>query len=163
MTFTNNRKSGFLSNFPSSSIDSDSDQLAKKSKLNFSYFCKSQLAGQDFKDWTHEQLIKLLDKSIQYTSQPLIHWERTPIGKGKGHVLEMYGTFPKKSDFIHPKYVPHQANWGRFRLESSVRLVGFTIPESYNSQEQNNSGYFFCSNTFYVVFLDKDHVFYKTK
>jgi hypothetical protein len=87
MTFINNRKSGFLSKFPTATIDSKSDKLAKRCKLNFSYFCKSQNSGQDFKDWSYEQLIKLLDKFIQYTCEPLIHWEREPIGKGKGHVF----------------------------------------------------------------------------
>jgi hypothetical protein len=163
MSFRNRAKSSFLDKFPTSSLDNSTDEIAKKCKINFSYFCKSQDAGQDFKDWTNDQLIKLLDKMVQYTAKPLIHWEREPVGKGKGHVLEIYSNFPKKSDFIYPKHVPHQALWGRFRLESSVRLIGFTIPEGLNRSEQHTSGYYFCSNTFYVVFLDKNHVFYKNK
>ena len=44
-----------------------------------------------------------------------------------------------------------------------MRLIGFVIPEDFNHQEQNGSGYLFDSNTFYVTFLDENHKFYKTK
>ncbi|EGR2529388.1 TPA: hypothetical protein ACGF8L_002563 [Vibrio cholerae] len=163
MSFGNRRKTDFLDKFPSASIDSDNDKLASKCKFNFSYFVKDQEAGQDFRDWTNEQLVKLMEKLVFYSNETLEHWERKPIGKKKGHILEVYDTFPKKSDFTHPKHVPHQVKWARFRLESSVRLVGFVIPDEYNQKKQDSSGYHFCSNTFYVVFLDKDHKFYKTK
>ncbi len=163
MTFSNSRKKGFLDKVPKVSIDSKTNKIAEKCKFNFSFFCWDQEAGQDFKDWTNEQLLKLIGKLITYSNEPLLHWQREKIGKGSGHVLEVYGSFPRISDFEHPKHVPHQALWGRFRLENSVRLVGFTIPSEYNCTEQNNSGHLFCTNTFYVVFLDKNHVFYKTK
>lgn len=162
MSYGNSRKSSFLSKFPTASLDGNSDRLAKKCKFNFSYFVRDQEAGQDFKDWTNDQLLKLLEKLVNYSSEPLIHWEREKIGKGKGHVLEVYGTFPKNSDFTPPKHIPHQAQWARFRMENSTRLIGFTIPDEYNRKEQNLSGYYFCTNTFYVVFLDKHHKFYKT-
>jgi len=77
------------------------------------------------------------------------------IGKGKQHVLEKYGAFSRISAFSHPKHVPHQASWARFRLESSVRLIGFMIPEDYSSK--------FDRNTFYIVFLDKNHTFYNKR
>ncbi len=161
MSFQNSRKEKFLESIPTACIENKKDRLASKCKFNFSYFCKDQKAGQNFSDWTNKQLIKLLEKLVIYTCEPLNHWAKMPVGKKSGHVLEVYGAFPKKSDFTFPKNVPHQAKWARFRLESSVRLVGFIIPEDFNRVEQNGSGYYFCSNTFYVVFLDKNHVFYK--
>lgn len=162
MSFGNSKKSKFIQSFPTASIELKSDTLAKKAKFNLAYFDNSQDAGQDFPDWTFEQVLKLLEKLQGYSKDTLDHWTKCPIGKGKGHVLEIYGAFPKKSEFTHPKHVPHQAIWGRFRLERSVRLIGFTIPENYNQKEQNNTGYTSCSNTFYIVFLDKDHKFYNT-
>ena len=162
MSFNNSRKDAFLTRFPTASIDSKTDKLASKCKFNFGYFTNSQRAGQDFKDWSNEQLLKLLDKLVSYSKESLSHWENQPIGKGSGHVLEVYGKFPTNSDFEHPKHVPHQACWGRFRLESSVRLAGFIIPKDYDNKQQNSSSFKFCSNTFYVVFLDKDHKFYKS-
>lgn len=162
MSFANSKKNKFLQNIPTASIELQSDSIAKRAKFNLSYFDNSQDAGQDFSDWTHEQVLKLLQKLQAYSKETLTHWTKCPIGKGKGHVLEIYGDFPNKSDFSHPKHIPHQAMWGRFRLENSVRLIGFTIPDCYNQKEQNNSGFNFCSNTFYVVFLDKNHKFYKT-
>lgn len=162
MSFANNKKSKFLSSFPIASIDSKSDTLAQRCKFNFSYFCHDQSAGQHFSDWNKDQLVKLLDKLASYSQQTLKHWSHAKIGKGKNHVLEIYYDFPKNSEFSHPKHIPHQAQWARFRMESSVRLIGFTIPESYGQKEQGSSKHFFCCNTFYVVFLDKNHVFYKT-
>lgn len=163
MSFKNKTKSAFLASFPTVSIENNNDKIARKCKFNFSYFVKDQDAGQDFCDWTNPQLIKLLDKLVFYSTESLEHWTKQPIGKKSGHILEIYDSFPKRSDFSHPKHIPHQACWARFRLESSVRLIGFTIPSEYNRLEQNSSGYYFCSNTFYVVFLDQNHKFYKTK
>lgn len=162
MSFQNSRKKSFLQSIPVSSIENDSDNTACKMKFNFSYFDVTQEAGQDFSDWTNEQLLKLLNKLQEYSGNSISHWTRESIGKGRNHVLEIYGSFPRKSEFKQPKHVPHQALWSRFRLESSVRLIGFILPEEFNGKEQRKSGFFFCSNTFYIVFLDKDHLFYSS-
>lgn len=161
MSFKNHRKQSFLDRFPTASLDSSDDKIASLCKFNFSYFTHDQPAGQNFSDWTEVQLHKLLDKLVNYSKKSLVQWEKETIGQGKNHVLEVYGSFPKKSDFTQPKHIPHQAKWARFRLEGSVRLIGFVIPDDFNKKEQNKSSYNFCSNTFYIVFLDKDHNFYK--
>ena len=153
--YKNNRKDSFLNSRPTCSLDDPKQDMAERCKFNFSYFDNSQEAGQDFKDWTEGQLVKLLDKLKEYSIKSLQIWKTTKIGRGKNHVLEEYGSFPRISDFVHPKHVPHQASWVRFRMESSVRLIGFMIPEDYKHK--------FDRNTFYIVFLDKDHRFYKTK
>ncbi|HCY64116.1 MAG TPA: hypothetical protein DHV59_15100 [Oxalobacteraceae bacterium] len=155
----NSRKIGFLASIPQASIDLDSDTLAQRCKFNFSYFCK-QPAGQSFDQWDAGQLVKLLDKLKEYSVMPLSHWQNQRVGKS-GTVLAIYGAFPKKSDFEHPKHVPHQAQWGRFRLEQSVRLIGFTLPQEFHEKMHNCGSRFDC-NTFYVVFLDAHHCFYKT-
>jgi len=65
--------------------------------------------------------------------------------------------------FTHPHYVPADAHWARFRLGNKVRLVGFVISKdaikSLTEDEQKKYDH----NTFYVVFLDREHKFYKTE
>lgn len=158
-SFGNKRASSFLESIPTSSIDNETDTLTRRSKFNFSYF-DVQSAGQDFGDWSQSQLKKLLDKLKDYSKEPLSHWTKERIGKS-GTVLAIYGDFPKSSEFAHPKHVPHQARWGRFRLEQSVRLVGFVLPDSYHGKAHPKTKECFDCNVFYVVFLDLDHKFYK--
>lgn len=77
-----------------------------------------------------------------------------------------YGDFPKKSDFKHPNYVPHDVRWARFRMDGAFRLVGFLVPKELHNKckkDKENEEYLFDRNTFYVVFLDKDHRFYKAE
>ncbi|MBM6550762.1 hypothetical protein [Marinomonas ostreistagni] len=163
MSFKNSRKDGFLSKIPTISIFSENNDLSKRCKFNFSYFDRDQDAGQDFKDWNQDNIVKLIDKLINYSKDSLEHWQREKIGRGSGHVLEVYGDFPKKSDFSHPKHVPIEAKWARFRIDSSTRLIGFVTPETCHDMKQGSSEWKFCKNTFYIVFLDDEHRFYKTK
>ena len=159
--FKNARKDAFIEAIATASIDAADDRLTEKCKFNFAYF-HVQEASQAFEDWSGAQLAKLLNKLTEYSKQPLAHWKTTSVGKS-GTVLSIYGAFPTKSDFSHPKHVPHQAEWGRFRLESAVRLVGFVVPHSHHEKRHPATNHPFDCNTFYVVFLDKDHKFYKTE
>jgi hypothetical protein len=70
---------------------------------------------------------------------------------------------PSKSAFKFPKNVPHQAQWARFRLENKVRLIGFVVPGKYKDKRHAKTKKRFDGNTFYVVFPDKNHLFYKMK
>lgn len=159
-SFENSRKGRFLDSIPICSLDSEEDLLTKKCKFNFSYFVK-QPAGQSFDELSHEKLHKLFDKLKEYSQQPLTYWMSQPIGKS-GRVLSIYGDFPRKSEFTHPKHVPHQALWGRFRLEWADRLVGFIVPNSYHGKAHPATGERYDRNTFYVVFLDPNHKFYQS-
>lgn len=146
-----------------SSIEMENDSITIRCKFNFHYF-SIQKGGQDFKEWNHNQLVKLLNKLKNYSENSLEYWARQPIGKGIGHVLEIYGKFPvKNTEFIEPKSIPIEAQWSRFRLESSVRLIGFTIPNTYFDKAHQYTSKRYDTNTFYVVFLDKEHKFYKTE
>ncbi|MBK7001439.1 MAG: hypothetical protein IPH35_16120 [Rhodoferax sp.] len=158
-SFKNSGKDDFLSSFPSASIDIDTDPLASRCKFNFSYF-EVQKVGQNFADLKKETLIELFDKLKEYSKESLDYWRGQRVGKS-GTIFATYGGFPARSDFTHPKHVPHQVEWGRFRLDWSFRLCGFTVPKSYNGTIHKGKGYIFCSNTFYVVFLDENHKFYK--
>ncbi|MBW8464217.1 hypothetical protein [Acidovorax sp.] len=159
--YRNTQKTSFLASIPTASIDADVDELTTKCKFNFAYF-DHQPAGQSFSDWTDVQLKKLLAKLQEYSKQPLQHWRDMGIGKS-GSVLSIYGAFPRSSDFKHPRHVPHEVQWGRFRLEHSLRLVGFVLPPHCHDTYHKSTGVRFDCNTFYVVFLDADHRFYKTE
>ncbi len=157
----NKRKENFLASLPQASIEATDDTLAARCKFNFSYFCEQQ-AGQDFADWEHDKLCKLLDKLKEYGRHPLRYWLQQTVGRA-GTVLAIYGGFPLRSDFSHPSHVPHQVRWGRFRIDQATRLIGFVLPEEYDGRPQPHSGVLFDSNTFYIVFLDQEHRFYKTE
>ncbi len=154
----NRRTKAFLNSVPTASIELESDSLATKCKFNFAYFINDK-AGQDFKDWTHKQLYELFDKLKEYSKFPLSHWKQKKLGKYS--LFTVYDKFPTNTDFTLPKSVPHQACWARFRLEGDSRLIGFVLPSEFKNEEQNKSGYLFDINTFYVVFLDEEHKFYK--
>jgi len=161
----NQKKDAFLAKIPQISLDNDDDKLSEKCKFNLAYFDSSQDAGQHFSDWTGDELSRLLDKLKDFSRETLRYWRIQPIGSGKhrSNVLEIYGGFPSNSDFEHPKHIPHQAMWGRFRLEQSVRLVGFVVPNEYHDIVHSGTSVRFDTNTFYIVFLDSNHSFYKTK
>ena len=162
--FSNRKQENFLirlGEFPS--LEDENDDLTRRCKFNFSYFDASQEAGQDFRDWDHPQLCKLLDKLKEYSRESLDYWRTQRCGRGGRKVLEVYGIFPRKSSFSQPKHVPHQAEWGRFRLENMVRLVGFVVPAELHRTPHCQTNELFDKNTFYIVFLDRDHNFYQTE
>ena len=167
--FNNTKKDRFLASRSQSSIETS--DIEKRCKFNFSYFDPSQAAGQALDDWAVEaggvSLNGLFQKIKDYTHEPLMYWCNERVGKGGLTVLAYYNEFPKKSDFKHPPHVPHDVTWARFRLGSKVRLVGFVLPEDVcraKSKVTNEGSFYpYDSNTFYVVFLDKNHRFYQSE
>lgn len=162
--FKNSRASSFLKSIPET--ECSSYVFAEKSKFNFSFFCGDQKAGQSIQDWATAEggssLQSLFDKLKNYNEKPLSYWKNERVGGGGLKVLAVYGDFPKKSNFTHPKAVPHDAQWARFRLGNMVRLIGFVIPTQLDGNEftENKNVYRLCKNTFYIVFLDREHKFY---
>lgn len=160
--FSNTKRKSFLAGIPTASIEDKANDIAQRSKFNFSYMDMNQDAGQSIDDWAAcGQLPKLIDKLRSYSKEPLRYWQNQRVGK-KGNVLEVYGTFPTKSDFEHPRNVPHQALWARFRLEWDVRLIGFILPSEFSNKPQGTTSWNFDCNTFYVVFFDDGHRFFLT-
>ncbi|NOQ36166.1 MAG: hypothetical protein GQ569_09765 [Methylococcaceae bacterium] len=165
--FNNAKKNKFLKTVPQSDIETSN--IATRCKFNFSYFDANQPAGQDFSDWDSDSglnsLATLLNKVKDYTREPLSYWREQRVGGGGLKVLAYYGAFPKKSDFTPPPNVPHDVSWARFRLGNKVRLIGFVIPEKFSNKDssRDSNKYYYDCNTFYVVFLDREHVFYKTE
>lgn len=148
-------KENFLAKLPTYLIENVRNKFSQNINFNFQFFDNSQPDGQDFKDWNHEQLYKLLDKLKEYCKNTLQYWQTMRIGKGSKTVLEIYDRFPVKSDFHHPKHVPLDVAWARFRLESDMRLVGFVVNKETCRQLAIHP------NIFYVVFLDRNHKFCK--
>jgi hypothetical protein len=139
----------------------DENSLVERCKFNFSYLDFSQdISGS----CEQSELIALVGKKLlDFSRSSLKYWQGEKIGSGKQAVLEVYGSFPKHSNFIEPKNIPYEALWARFRLDSTKRLIGFVIPDEYHNTKHDKLNYFFDSNTFYVVFLDPEHNFYPIK
>jgi hypothetical protein len=154
--YKNSRKGSFLESIPLASIESTDDKLACKSKFNFAYFDDTQKSCQSFSDWDKDHLVDLLEKLRIFSREPLSYWENEGT-------LVLYGGFPQRSSLKHPKHIPHQAFWGRFRLAQRVRLVGFVLPKEFAEARHSGTNFLFDCNTFYIVFLDKDHKFYLTE
>jgi hypothetical protein len=152
---TNPRKERFLSNLPAQKFVSEISDVKGKLSFSFKYFDGSQEAGQDFKDWNDKQKQELLEKLRDYSRESKLFWLNQRVGGGGLKVLEIYGDFPKNSDFYYPKHVPEKVRWARFRMESAMRLVGFFVPEDAVEELKLSP------DIFYIVFLDKDHRFYK--
>lgn len=159
--FDSARKARFLAQIPTASLENLDCPLTKRCKFNFAYFEK-QPASQDFNEWSSADILRLIDKLKEFNRESLLYWMNQSVGKS-GTVLAIYGGFPSGSDMTHPKHIPHEVQWGRFRLDWSSRLCGFIVPRSLNGLEHPGTKLSYDANTFYVVFLDKDHKFYKGK
>jgi hypothetical protein len=157
MNRKNSRKERFLKRLPETTImiEHVTDKFQDHLSFSFQFFDNSQEAGQDFRDWDHAQLYKLLDKLKEYCKNPLSHWLRMRIGRSNNHVLEIYKNFHHKSDFSHPTHIPCDVEWARFRLEGDMRLIGFLVNKEICERD------LIAPNIFYVVFLDENHKFYK--
>ncbi|MGI6394406.1 MAG: hypothetical protein ACOX2F_06720 [bacterium] len=109
----NRKKESFLKNLPENLIENCLSKFENKINFNFSFFDSSQ--GEDFKDWNQKQLSELLNKLKHYSKESAEHWKRERIGTKNSTVLK------------HPKHIPLDVEWARFRLEGSMRLIGFMI------------------------------------
>ncbi|MCC4599765.1 hypothetical protein [Xanthomonas melonis] len=158
--FGNARKDAFLQELPRNELASKDDCLTSRCKFNFHYFVPDS-PGQDWGDWGVVGLSKLLRKLQMYSERSLSDWENERAGGLR--LLTFYNDFPLRSEFKHPQNVPHDVRWGRFRLEQKIRLVGFAVPTEKKGIEHIKTKQRFCTNTFYVVFLDREHKFYITE
>ena len=157
----NSRKKAFINSIPTISLDDENNNLTIRCKFNFSYFTIDSNVGEDFNEWSHNELVKLLNKLKNFSQKSLKDWENETAGKYP--VFVKYDSFPPNTDFDIPKHIPHQAIWSRFHLENKARLIGFVIPDEYKNKIHPVTKEYFDTNTFYVVFLDKEHKFYKTE
>lgn len=126
--------------------------------ISFKYFCINQSpVGQTFTEWKDNMRLDLLQKLAEYTKYNRGHW-KNQFSNGLPLLAE-YGDFPTNTDFELPKNIPnpHELIWSRFRLMQKVRVCGFFVTDDIAKK------YNLSTSTFYIVFLDKDHRFYKTE
>lgn len=159
--FSNSKKTSFLDSIPTISLDSDANDLTTKCKFNFGYFDVQEGVSQAFQEWSHDELVKLFDKLKNYSKDSLNYWKNQKVGNFP--VFVIYEHFPTATDFVQPKHIPHQVQWARFHLENKVRVIGFVIPDTYKDKAHPKTAHRFDTNTFYVVYLDKEHRFYKVE
>lgn len=155
--FANNKTASFLEKIPAISVEGSG--LISRCKFNFSYLDLAQpanLADELSLDFFNE----LFEKLKNYSTHSVSFWTTEAAGRGNGVMLETYGAFPKRSDFVRPPSVPHDAVWARFRMDRTVRLAGFVVPPTLNHKLCEKEKYRLCTNTFYVVFIDLHHRFY---
>lgn len=104
--------------------------------ISFKHLDKNQ--GQSFHNWQKEGILAdALDTLYNYSHNSI----SSQIGKK----FTCYGDFPpkEKTEFYHPPHVPDDAEWARIHVNNLQIIAGHIF-----------------KNTFYVVFLDKDHKFY---
>lgn len=155
----NHRKTAFLKRIPTTDIENSG--ILKFMKFNFKFFDTQQEHGSSFEDLSEDEAKSLLKKLVHFSGKSLNEWAQENAGGGGLTVYSRYGDFPKPSGFTHPVHVPHDALWGRFRLGNKYRLVGFVIPDTLNIICKD--GFCYEKNTFYIVFIDRDHKFYQTE
>lgn len=98
--------------------------------------------GQTFKEWEKGELLApLMTKLVELSSKNRV------IASQEG-CLSTYDTFPEDSDFKKPKYIEGDVQW------ATIKDVGGQL---------HRVGGYIVDNVFYVVFLDKEHKFYKMK
>lgn len=122
--------------------------------FNFSYFQKNE-NSQSFEDWQSEEILAdLMDKIKEFSKKSLQESKQEKR-------LKLYGNFPSSnvSDYVLPLNLPDNGiKWGSFRLTGERRLIGFVVSNLADGLDCSN-----LKNTFFVVFLDKNHKFYKSK
>ena len=108
--------------------------------LSFKDFDRNQ--GQSFSEWQDAKLLALaiekLREVCQYSVAQLLQQQ----------IVKVYTkvSFPPYSSFTHPKHVPPDIDWASMHIQGKPCVIGY-----------------FEDNIFHVVFLDKDHEFWKTE
>lgn len=98
--------------------------------------------GQTFKEWEKGELLApLMTKLVELSNKNRV------IASLEG-CLSTYDTFPEDSDFKKPKYIEGDVQW------ATIKDVGGQLHRVAGD---------IVDNVFYVVFLDKEHKFYKMK
>ncbi|MCF7808028.1 MAG: hypothetical protein K9N38_05855 [Candidatus Marinimicrobia bacterium] len=104
------------------------------------YFDVSQ--GQRFSEWEAEQLLALALERLRQVSNLTMG---QAISDG---IIKVYGNFPpsKKTEFTPPRYIPEGAKWASCHIQGEEVIAGVVE-----------------DNIFHIVFLDKNHEFWKSK
>jgi hypothetical protein len=119
----------------SSGIPRDKDDCFK---ISFKHLDRNQ--GEDHFSWEEKKMLGLaMDTLTGYCARSL----RSQLNQK----FTVYGTFPSadKTEFIHPRHVPKDAEWARIHVNGTHCLIGHVV-----------------ENIFYLVFYDAEHKFWKS-
>ncbi|RMQ44566.1 hypothetical protein ALQ04_01684 [Pseudomonas cichorii] len=97
---------------------------------------------QTLEVWQQEKLFPVLLTRLKELSR------LTRDEAVKQQLIKVYGDFPPRSDFTPPDHIDKNVAWG--------------VIKGIGGQKGTVAGYMI-ENTFYVVFLDKDHRFWITE
>lgn len=117
-------------------------ELTGNFQISLQYYNDDQPSKETLLDWQNDGLLaKALDVLKGYCQRPLQE-------QIDGDKFAMYNEFPPKdkTDFSFPKNVPEDAHWARIHVNGRSVIVGHVV-----------------NNTFFIVFLDKNHRFWLTK
>ncbi len=111
--------------------------------FSFKDFDRNQCPpGQTYETWQEEELLAYMITKFGYVCQCSV---QEAIQRG---FVKIYGDFPPRSDFKVPQFIEGEVKWA--------------VVMDIKGQKARVAGYI-ADNVFYVVFLDRDHVFYKMK
>jgi hypothetical protein len=123
----------------SESAKAEEQNLNEDFLISFKYLDRTQ--GQTLEQWEQDNILaRAIDK--------LRHYCCDTLNSQCGDKFTVYGDFPpkKKTDFSIPKHVPEDAKWARIHITGKQIIAGYVN-----------------RNVFNVVFLDKEHKFYKSQ
>lgn len=119
------------------------DKSGKKDPLivfSFRDFDRNQ--GQGFKDWEIDGLLANACEKLSGISQLI-------VGQAiQKQIIKVYTKveFPPKSEFTYPIHIPEGVKWASMHIQGKECIIGY-----------------FEDNVFQIVFLDKEHEFWKTE
>ncbi len=121
-------------------VETREGQREKLIVLSFRDFDRNQ--GQSFKEWEHEQLLALAIDKLKEVCQLSVR-EAT-----SQNIIKQYIKvgFPPESAFVHPRHILPDVIWCSMHIQGKECIIGH-----------------FEDNIFHIVFLDKDHEFWKTE
>jgi hypothetical protein len=98
--------------------------------------------GQRLHEWQELKILADAIENLRWRCADTIHNQRNT------DTFTVYGDFPPKdkTDFYYPEHVPEDAMWTRIHVDGKHCLIGHIV-----------------GNIFYLVFLDKDHTFWKAE
>lgn len=116
-----------------------SDKSAKPKKIVFSFEMLDRNQGQSFEEWQTHNILALLCEKLAGISKLSVEEAK------REQIIKEYPVFPTKTEFTHPKHVPDDVLWASMHIQGKECVIGY-----------------FETNIFYIVFLDKEHEFWKT-
>lgn len=109
----------------------------EKEYISFSFKDIDKNQGINFKEISEEVKIEIFDKLYEYS--------KFKIQECFSSKFKEYDSFPKNSNFKHPKHIPEDAIWCSMHIQGKECLIFHRV-----------------KTVFHLVFIDLEHEFYIT-